>query len=133
MQLIRYIAIGAAILLLIVLASNFDASDILAVKLIMLTLALGYIITRKLRSSLLSRNTRVEAMIGVEGKAETDVAHEGTVFMRGELWRARSVVRIPRGQRVRVIGLDGLTLSVEPADDSAMRALGAVSVFDQTD
>jgi membrane-bound serine protease (ClpP class) len=40
----------------------------------------------------------------------------GLVFVRGELWRADSRVAIPIGTRVRVVGVDGLTLHVEPLE-----------------
>ena len=40
----------------------------------------------------------------------------GLVFVHGELWRADSRVAIPIGRRVRVVGVDGLTLHVEPLE-----------------
>jgi membrane-bound serine protease (ClpP class) len=40
----------------------------------------------------------------------------GLVFVHGELWRADSRVAIPIGTRVRVLGVDGLTLHVEPVE-----------------
>jgi membrane protein implicated in regulation of membrane protease activity len=43
--------------------------------------------------------------------------HEpGLVDLRGEIWRAVSAVALPAGQTVRVMRVDGLTLTVEPAD-----------------
>ncbi|HXU09256.1 MAG TPA: NfeD family protein, partial [Blastocatellia bacterium] len=50
---------------------------------------------------------------------ETAVAPQGTIFVRGELWRARSRMNIAPGERVRVTGMDGLTLDVEAEEDSA--------------
>ncbi|HKY06017.1 MAG TPA: NfeD family protein [Blastocatellia bacterium] len=61
--------------------------------------------------------TGTAGMIGQVGRAETEIAHEGTVFVRGELWRASSYTRIAPGQTVRVVGLDGLTLKVEIEKD----------------
>jgi membrane-bound serine protease (ClpP class) len=52
-------------------------------------------------------------MIGLRGRAESEIAPEGAVFVRGELWKARSEMKIARGEPVRVIGLDGLKLEVE--------------------
>jgi membrane-bound serine protease (ClpP class) len=40
----------------------------------------------------------------------------GLVFVHGELWRADASVAIPIGTRVRVLGVDGLTLHVEPVE-----------------
>jgi membrane-bound serine protease (ClpP class) len=60
-------------------------------------------------------------MIGMKGRADTEIASEGTVSIRGELWRARARIRIAAGESVRVVGVDGLTLEVEHTDiDRAM-------------
>ncbi len=48
-----------------------------------------------------------EQIIGLEG-----VVREGNVFVRGELWRARSEEPLHEGDRVAVDALDGLTLAV---------------------
>ena len=48
-----------------------------------------------------------EQIIGLEG-----VIREGNVFVRGELWRARSEEPLHEGDRVTVDALDGLTLAV---------------------
>ena len=58
-------------------------------------------------------------MIGLEGRAETDLLPDGKVFVRGELWDAWSPVRLERGQPVRVIGVRGLRLEVSSADADA--------------
>ena len=57
-------------------------------------------------------------MIGLTGKAETAIDPEGTIFVRGELWKARSKMSISRGESVTVTGMDGLTLDVEGAKDA---------------
>ena len=48
-----------------------------------------------------------EQIIGLEG-----VVRDGNVFVRGELWRARSEEPLHDGDRVTVDALDGLTLAV---------------------
>lgn len=52
-------------------------------------------------------------LIGLRGRAESEIAAEGLVFVRGELWKARSTASIPRGAKVRVIGFHELALEVE--------------------
>ena len=64
-------------------------------------------------------------MVGLHGKAQTNIAPEGTVFIRGELWRARSQAEIAPGEPVRVAGVDGLTLIVEPDPDALVEPKGA--------
>jgi membrane-bound serine protease (ClpP class) len=69
-------------------------------------------------------------MIGLRGKAKTDIAPEGTVFVRGELWGARSRMKIARGETIRVMAMDGLVLEVEVETDEAFTPREA-SAFDQ--
>jgi membrane-bound serine protease (ClpP class) len=47
-------------------------------------------------------------IVGMEGVARSG----GQVFVRGELWQARSNDQLRPGDKVRVAGLDGLTLDV---------------------
>jgi len=51
-----------------------------------------------------------QEIVGMQGV----VRDGGLVFVRGELWRARSQEPLAAGQRVQVDGLDGLTLRVHP-------------------
>jgi membrane-bound serine protease (ClpP class) len=53
------------------------------------------------------------ALLGSEGSALTDVGPEGgEAFVHGEYWKARSAGPIPKGARLRVTGVDGLTVIV---------------------
>jgi membrane-bound serine protease (ClpP class) len=61
-------------------------------------------------------STGREGMIGEIGIARTPLGPEGKVFVHGELWNAMSAVAIAEGGRVRVAGVNGLHLIVEPAD-----------------
>jgi membrane-bound serine protease (ClpP class) len=60
--------------------------------------------------------TGAEGMIGGVGDALQDFAADGRVQAFGEIWRARSDVPVTEGARVRVVGLDGITLIVKPED-----------------
>jgi len=56
------------------------------------------------------------AMVGQTGVARSPLSPEGQVLVQGELWRA--VARgtpVEEGVRVRVVGVNGLTLTVEKA------------------
>jgi membrane-bound ClpP family serine protease len=55
-------------------------------------------------------------LIGMTGTARTEIMEEGSVYIDGENWSARSNVRIPSGTQVRVISRNGLILVVEPAN-----------------
>jgi len=58
-----------------------------------------------------------EQLIGSTGTALTDIYHEGEVFVHSERWSALSDSPLSKGQTVVVTGIDGLTLTVRPADD----------------
>lgn len=62
-----------------------------------------------------------ESMVGEVGAALVDVAPEGTVEVRGAPWRARTnrATPIAAGDPVRVVGIDGLLLEVEPPEGGA--------------
>src|SRR5712692_1519651 len=84
----------------------------------------GVIFTFILRLAIRARRAKVttgtSGMIGLTGRAETAIAPEGTIFVRGELWHARSQMKVSRGENVRVTGMDGLTLDVEAKKDAAV-------------
>ena len=55
-----------------------------------------------------------EQMLGASGEVLEDI--DGDVFARihGELWKVCAGIPLVRGQLVRVVGIDGLVLTVEP-------------------
>jgi membrane-bound serine protease (ClpP class) len=57
--------------------------------------------------------TGTEGMVGEVGTASADVGESGTVHIHGEYWNARSDEPIAKGERIRVIAVDGLILKVE--------------------
>lgn len=54
----------------------------------------------------------VNALIGRTGEAKTDIHIEGSVQLAGELWSAQSEQPIPAGAMVKVVGREGLILTV---------------------
>ncbi len=60
--------------------------------------------------------TGKEGMIGEIGVARTALGPDGKVFVHGELWNATARAAIAEGTRVRVAGVNGLHLVVEPAE-----------------
>jgi membrane-bound serine protease (ClpP class) len=80
----------------------------------------GFALTVALQSRDRIVNTQ-RGLIGLVGEARGPLTPDGPVFVKGALWRGRSAVGdIPTGSRVRVRGVDGLILRVEPepsADD----------------
>jgi membrane protein implicated in regulation of membrane protease activity len=68
----------------------------------------------------LSRRRRpqagAEALFGVRAEVVAACRPVGSVRVQGELWRARCDEGADPGERVRVAGLEGLTLVVERDD-----------------
>lgn len=92
------------------------------------------ILTMMVRLALRARRARVTTglagMIGLKGRAETAIEPEGRVFVRGELWRARSQMKIAAGENVRVVGVEGLTLDVDLAERDTTVAPKRTSAID---
>ena len=53
-----------------------------------------------------------EGLVGIVGVAETGMAPDGKVFVRGEYWDAWSDEPIDAGSRVKVLEVDGMRLKV---------------------
>jgi membrane-bound serine protease (ClpP class) len=59
--------------------------------------------------------TGVEGMMGESGVAVGALNPSGTVLVRGEYWNAQATAPVAASAPVRITGVDGLTLRVEPA------------------
>ncbi|MBE0433293.1 nodulation protein NfeD [candidate division WOR-3 bacterium] len=76
-----------------------------------------FLLTLGVRAQFKKRATGREGMLGEIGTARSDIGTEaGTVFVHGELWNAVSAQKIEKGKKVRVTGVEHMTLTVEPAD-----------------
>jgi membrane-bound serine protease (ClpP class) len=62
--------------------------------------------------------TGASALVGQTARVRSTLApgEPGHVDLRGEIWRAVSLVAVPAGHPVRVTRVDGLTLTVEPSE-----------------
>jgi membrane-bound serine protease (ClpP class) len=58
-----------------------------------------------------------EEMIGALAEALGDFDAEGWARVHGEQWKVRASRPVRRGQKLRVTGMEGLVLSVEPQND----------------
>ena len=58
--------------------------------------------------------TGVEELIGHQAVAVHDFEGHGRVLIRGETWQAQCAAPVRRGQPLRVLAIDGLTLRVAP-------------------
>jgi len=76
-------------------------------------LALGFMAYKVAISRRRPLKLGAPGLVGDAGEALSDVGPAGgEVFVHGEYWHARSAAPIPKGSRVRVVGVDGLTVTV---------------------
>ncbi len=68
-----------------------------------------------MRARKMKHLTGAESLVGEVGLSRTDINPEGTVFVHGEYWRARSEKSIPAGQRVAIERVQDLLLYVKEA------------------
>ena len=60
----------------------------------------------------------VESLVGADGEMLDDATETGWANIRGETWQVKTAARVARGQKVRVVAVDGVLLSVAPAGDA---------------
>jgi membrane-bound serine protease (ClpP class) len=65
--------------------------------------------------------TGAEGLIGARGEVIEACSPEGRVRLRGEIWHARCPAGAAVGDRVRVTGVDGLTLEVKAENGKGPR------------
>jgi membrane-bound serine protease (ClpP class) len=76
-------------------------------------LALGFMAWKVAASRRAPLQLGVPALVGTPGEALSDIGpRAGEAFVHGEYWQARSDGPIPKGARVRVVAVDGLTVRV---------------------
>ena len=71
------------------------------------------VISYAIKAQLSKITTGKEGLVGEEGIAQTDVFHEGKVFVHGEIWNGKSEQQIPKGEKVIVTAIEGLIVKVE--------------------
>ena len=76
---------------------------------------------KKLRKSIKdkSEKTNLDAVVGAVAVVEEDIPAlgHGRVKLKGISWQATSKTDITAGSRVKVLGIDGVTLSCEPVSE----------------
>ena len=109
---------------LLLFDTDSEAFDI-SVPVVLLTAAiLGsffvWIIGKAIQARHREVHTGSEELIGAHGEVRSPLDPVGHVFVKGALWRAQSDQEgLEVGDEVRVEGVDGLTLTVAPAEPGA--------------
>ncbi len=98
---------------------EFAVSPILIVAAILLSLAYFFLLVRGLLQMRAHRSTTlpIATLVGAGGTAQTLIAPTGIAYAGGEAWSARSRQgEIQPGNPLRVVGVEGLELIVEPEE-----------------
>lgn len=77
-------------------------------------LIIMFLTTLAIRARASKNSMGDSAMIDLIAQARTALAPSGKVFVHGEYWDAVSTLPVEPGAQVRVIGVDGMKLHVEP-------------------
>ncbi|MGH9448139.1 MAG: NfeD family protein, partial [Terriglobia bacterium] len=94
------------------------------------TLPLAFIIIVLLRAAIVASRrkavTGAEGLMDTVGVVRTELAPLGKIVVHGEIWEARAKDKnqVAAGKQVRVCGMEGLTLVVEPLDDRNVKNAG---------
>jgi membrane-bound serine protease (ClpP class) len=83
----------------------------LAVVTLALILVVGRMVLRARRAPLVSG---VQSLVGADGEMVEDADDTGWANIRGETWKVRTAAPLTRGQRIRVIAVDGMLPRVAP-------------------
>jgi len=79
-----------------------------------------FIVAKGLHAQRAPPVTGLETLLGATGVARTDLAPAGFVFVHGERWQAvADQGMIEQGAPVRVVGIEGLRLTVRREPDGA--------------
>ncbi len=77
-----------------------------------------FLVTLVVRARAYPNRMGQQALVNQIAQARTVLDPAGTVFVRGEHWDAVSSVPVEQGSEVRVVGVDGMKLRVEPTGPS---------------
>ena len=73
-----------------------------------------WVVVRKTSLAAGARPTHdLEVLVGLIGEAKSKVHDEGSVYVAGEMWSAKSEKSIPAGSSIRVVRREGFILVVE--------------------
>ena len=118
----REIYLGISIFLLVIGSVFLFAVDgwkpavnpLLAIVASGMTAAFLWVVVQKSVQAATARPSHdLESLIGRLGEARTAIHDDGSVYVNGEMWSAKSESSIPAGSHIRVVRREGFILVVE--------------------
>ncbi len=93
---------------------GFAISPIVAIVVILLNAPILWVVVKKIIEAIdRSPDFDPENIIGNIGIARTNIFNDGTAYVAGEEWSARSETNIAKGEEIKVVKKEGLVLLVE--------------------
>ncbi|HLF24355.1 MAG TPA: nodulation protein NfeD, partial [Burkholderiales bacterium] len=109
--------VAGSVILLDTSVEGYDiAWQLIALVAITSALIFGGIVWLALRARKRAVVSGREEMLGQIGEALEAFSDQGRVRVHSEEWQARTNARLRRGQRIKVVGIEGLMLTVEPTE-----------------
>ena len=94
--------------------------EVLVISAVLAAALFAFVVYKVAETKMLKAKTGAEALIGAEGVAITDLDPNGEVRVLGEYWRAKTAKKtIKKGEKVVVVGKEGLVLIVKASDEKA--------------
>lgn len=94
--------------------------EVLVISAVLAAALFAFVVYKVAETKMLKAKTGAEALIGAEGVAITDLDPNGEVRVLGEYWRAKTAEKtIKKGEKVVVVGKEGLVLIVKASDEKA--------------
>ena len=83
----------------------------------LVTLAFVFVVVRMaVRARRAPIVSGIASLVGADGEMLDDAAETGWASIRGETWQVRTASRLARGQRIRVVGMEGVLPRVAPTE-----------------
>ncbi len=123
-QSMGLLSVGGVVALVLGSTMLIDSPDpalevsrqLIAVFAVVALLVVGFLARLALRAQRGRVATGQEGLVNARGEARSEIAPRGKVEVRGEIWNAVASAPVGEGQRIEVVGVDGMTLEVRALD-----------------
>ncbi len=96
---------------------GFAVSPIVALVVLLLNAPILWVVVKKIIEAIdKAPDFDPQNIVGNIGIARTNIFNGGTAYVSGEEWSARSETKINKGNEIKVVKIEGLTLVVEKVD-----------------
>jgi len=103
-------------------SGGFAVSPTIAIVVFLLNAPILWVVVKKIIEAIDKKPDFDPAkIIGAIGEARTNIFQDGTAYVSGEEWSARSEKKIDKGEKIEVIRKEGLVLWVKKVNESDRR------------